>query len=76
MDGVLERKLSEEAIRRKRSKNRLVKDILARGLGVRTEGGCSDDYREFCGLWTAEETGVFTRAQNDNARIDAGDWET
>lgn len=74
VDEELDRRLSEEAMRRKTSKNRLVKDLLARSLGMRTEGRLHDDYREFCGLWSAEEGREFDARQEDNSRVDPEEW--
>lgn len=74
MDAELDRRLSDEAKRRKTSKNRLVKELLADSLGLPLSGRYSDDYREFCGLWTAEDLLEFNTAQADNRRIDEEDW--
>lgn len=74
MDAELDRRLSDEAKRRRTSKNRLVKELLAGSLGLPTAGTYSDDYREFCGLWTAEDLAEFNAAQADNRRIDEEDW--
>lgn len=36
----------------------------------------SDDYREFCGLWTVAEREAFDAFQSENERIDTGDWQS
>jgi plasmid stability protein len=74
LDEELDRRLSDEARRRKRSKNALVKDLLARSLGLPTEGPENDDYAEFCGLWSSEERQAFDTATVDNERIDDAEW--
>jgi hypothetical protein len=74
LDTELDSKLTAEARRRKTSKNRLVKEILARSLGMPEKGRYADDYREFCGVWTVEERAAFERGQGDNSRIDDEDW--
>ena len=74
IDGDLDRRLSDEARSNKKSKNQLVKELLTSSLGMPIKGRYSDDYREFCGLWTAAERAVFESSQEDNARIDASDW--
>lgn len=74
VDEELNRRLSEEAMRRKTSKNKLVKDLLARSLGMRTEGKLYDDYREFCGLWSEQESKEFDARQEDNSRVDPEEW--
>ena len=76
IDSELDRRLAEEARRRKTSKNRLVKELLARSLGLPVAGKMPDDYREFCGLWTAEEYAEFNARQAENSRIDTDDWLT
>jgi hypothetical protein len=74
IDSVLDARLSEEAKRRKISKNSLVKELLASSLGLRVEGLSRNDYREFCGCWGPEEKIAFDSAQASNSRVDAGDW--
>ena len=74
LDPVLALRLDEEAIRAKKSKNQLIKDLLSRSLGMRTGDAFADDYREFCGLWDEAEFRSFQEAQADNARIDTEDW--
>ena len=75
IEPELDEKLTAEAKRRNTSKNRLVKELLARSLGMRVHGEVTDDYREFCGLWSAEEHAEFMSRQEDNACVDAGDWD-
>jgi hypothetical protein len=74
LDTELDLRLTEEARRRKTSKNRLVKELLARSLGMPARGYFADDYREFCGVWTPDERAAFEKHQADNARVDAEDW--
>jgi predicted HicB family RNase H-like nuclease len=74
VDEELNRRLREEATRRKTSKNRLVKELLERSLGLRTGGNLHDDYREFCGVWNDEERKAFDGRQRENARIDPEQW--
>jgi hypothetical protein len=74
IDAELDRRLSEEARRRKRSKNALVKDLLARSLGLPSDSRESGEYDEFCGLWSDEERRSFEAATADNERIDEAAW--
>ncbi len=71
LDHELDRKLTEEAHRSKKSKNQTVKDFLARALGMRVDGRYADDYREFCGLWSEDELKAFNKLQAENSKIDA-----
>lgn len=75
LDTELAHRLSEEARRRKMSKNKLIKEILARSLGMEEKGRFTDDYREFCGVWTVSEKAAFEKAQADNAEVDEKDWQ-
>lgn len=74
IDGELKRRLDEEARRRNTSKNRLIKEILSRELGVAFEGHYSDDYGEFCGVWSVEERAVFESSQTENSQVDPEGW--
>lgn len=74
IDGDLDRRLAEEAKKRKRSKNALVKDLLARSLGLPMDGVPDDEYSEFCGLWSDEERREFEAAIADNEAIDEAAW--
>jgi hypothetical protein len=75
LDAELDRKLTDEARRRKKSKNQLIKDLLAKDMGLRVEGRYSDDYQDFCGLWKQEDLEEFNRVQEANARVDMQDWQ-
>ncbi|MBT3276230.1 MAG: hypothetical protein HN368_23990 [Spirochaetales bacterium] len=75
LDAELDQKLTDEARRRKKSKNQFIKDLLAKDMGLRVEGKYSDDYQDFCGLWKREEMDEFNRTQEDNTRVDTQDWQ-
>ena len=74
IDGELDRRLAEEAKKRKKSKNSLVKDLLARSLGLPSDGVSGGEYSEFCGLWSDEEHRDFEAATADNEAIDEAAW--
>ena len=74
VDSELDRRLTEEARRRNTSKNRLVKEILARALGLSAESKRPDDYQEFCGVWSAQEFAEFSSGQAENSTIDPEQW--
>jgi len=74
VDEELNRRLREEAARRRTSKNRLVQELLKRSLGLRSSGVPQDDYREFCGVWNDEERRAFNARQQENSRIDPEEW--
>ena len=75
IDESLSDRLSREARRRRTSKNALIKEILAREMGLPVNGSYTDDYREFVGLWSAEEHREFEKRQRENASVDPGDWK-
>lgn len=70
----LDRKLAERARRERTSKNKLVKTLLARAMGLEESDREQDDYREFLGLWSRAEHEAFDRLQAHNERVDDGDW--
>jgi len=73
LEPALDQRLSEEARLHRKSKNQLVKDLLARSLGMPVDGKYADDFREFCGLWSVEELAAFNAAQTENSSVDAAD---
>ncbi len=74
LDEKLDNRLSEQARISGKSKNKIVKELLAQAVGLATEKGFADDYREFCGLWSGEEAADFEAVQVENDRIDEDDW--
>ncbi len=74
IDEKLDNRLSEQARISGKSKNKLVKELLAQAVGLATEEGFADDYQEFCGLWTCEEAAEFEAVQFENDQIDEDDW--
>lgn len=74
IDADLDLRLTDEAKKEKKSKNQLIKDMLAKSLGMPNGGTYADDYREFCGVWTVREREEFDAFQAENSRIDVGDW--
>jgi len=75
IDEQLNERLGAEARRRKTSKNALIKEILAEKMGLPVGGAYADDYREFVGLWTAEEAVEFDTSQAENRSVDPSDWQ-
>jgi hypothetical protein len=73
IDDVLNERLTQEARRRKKSKNQLIKEILAREMGLPVGVAYADDYREFCGVWTVAETAEFSAPTMDGRQMDPKD---
>ncbi|GAB6088517.1 hypothetical protein [Spirochaeta dissipatitropha] len=67
IDEALSDRLTIESRRQKKSRNQLIKELLAKEMGLPRGGIYSDDYSGFCGLWTAEELDEFNRYQKDNS---------
>jgi hypothetical protein len=44
-------------------------------MGLPVRGAYADDYREFVGLWTAEEAEKFDTSQAENRSVDPSDWQ-
>jgi hypothetical protein len=74
IDPELNRRLSSMAKEEGKSKNQLIKEVLARSTGLPVRSKYGDEYREFCGLWSQEEFKEFSESQNSNSQIDQGDW--
>ena len=75
LDKELEKKLTERARREGTSRNRLIKRLLARAMGMDTSLNEVDEYREFLGIWTNADLEAFEQTQEGNKRVDAGDWQ-
>lgn len=75
LDQELDRRLSESARERKTSKNNLIKSLLSKALGVPGTEQDSDEYGEFCGLWTEDEVREFQEKWNGSGSVDPGDWD-
>lgn len=74
IDAALNERLTQESRRRNKSKNQLIKELLSREMGLPVGDSYADDYREFCGVWTAAEAAEFEKSQADNTRLDPEDW--
>ncbi|MBN2408753.1 MAG: hypothetical protein JXE07_03365 [Candidatus Aminicenantes bacterium] len=75
IDDETEKKIGERAKSEGKSVNRVVKELIAKALGL-AEG--PHDNREafvdLCGIWTEEEAAEFLRAVTDLGTLDAKDW--
>jgi hypothetical protein len=75
IDEELDLKLNERAQREHISKNHLVKNLLARAMGLSSGNGNDDDYREFLGKWTDEDLREFELRQIENNQVNPVDWK-
>ncbi len=67
--------LTTEAKRLGTSKNQLVKTLLARALGLPSEGSSNTDYQEFIGVWSEADYLQFQSSQDQNSTVDESDWK-
>lgn len=74
IDPFLDARLSAEAKKRGTSKNQLVKELLARSLGLPQGKHLAPDYSEFCGVWSSRDAEEFLASQKDNSEINPLDW--
>lgn len=59
-----------------RSLNQTIKNLLEVALGVKhvPDQPHRQDFEEFCGMWSEEETRQFTAAIADLEAVDTSDW--
>ena len=70
----LNERLNKLAKTKGKSKNRLIKEILAHSVGAADLPEKTNEYHQFCGLWSREEYERFSSRQDSNSRIDPEDW--
>ena len=75
IEPELNERLNKLAHTKGTSKNKLIKDILARSVGYGTVHEQQNEYHRFCGLWSREEYEQFNAAQASNSQVDTGDWQ-
>ena len=75
IDEETEKKIGERAKREGKSVNRIVKELIAKALGL---GQRPPDNREafadLCGVWTEEDAAELLRAVADLGTVDVKDW--
>jgi hypothetical protein len=58
-----------------RSVNKVMKELIDRSLGLEPwKKDNRQEFAEFCGIWTEEDSKSFLEAIGDLGRIDEGDW--
>ncbi|MFP4267082.1 MAG: hypothetical protein ACLFQW_03695 [Spirochaetaceae bacterium] len=67
IEPELNERLNKLAETKGTSKNKLIKDILARSVGYNGLRGEENEYHRFCGLWSREEYEQFNAAQASNS---------
>ena len=76
LDGAVEALIRDRAAAEGMSLNRTIKALLEEALGVTPprSGRHAADFREFLGVWSADERAAFDRAIGDFAQMDPEDW--
>jgi len=76
IDDETEKKIEERAKNEGKSVNKIVKELIAKALGI---GERPPDHRaefaDLCGVWTESEAAEFTELIADLEVADAGDWK-
>jgi hypothetical protein len=76
VDGEIEKKIGERAKSEGKSVNKVVKELLAKALGITEKP--SDNRSEFadlCGVWTESEAAEFAELTADLEIAEAEDWK-
>jgi len=76
LDKEIEKLLKRRAESAGKSVNKTVKEILEKALGVSpARKDRRDDFIEFLGIWTKEESRQFHKDIEDMEKVDPGDWK-
>ncbi len=77
IDEETEKAIQERAKTEGKSVNKIVKELIAKALGIGGQSGAADKreaFADLCGLWTEEEAGRFLDAIGDLESVDLKDW--
>lgn len=75
IDKETEKKISERAKSEGKSVNRVVKELIAKALGLGERPSDNRDvFADLCGVWTEEEAAEFMAAVADLDIVDTKDW--
>ncbi|MDA8139159.1 MAG: hypothetical protein M0036_10960 [Desulfobacteraceae bacterium] len=57
--------------------NKTIKKLLETSLGIKPPQNKKhlNDFKEFCGVWTADELNEFKEKTSDTRKIDPKDWQ-
>lgn len=77
IDGELVKLIENKAQAEGLSINKTIKKLLETALGVKLtpEKKNWNDFQEFCGLWTQEDSYTFEEKTIDTRTIDPEDWQ-
>ena len=75
IDGETEKLINERAKSAGTSVNKVVKELLAKALGLgRDKNDHRDEFRDLFGVWTEDDEEQFLKAVKDLEIVEPGDW--
>lgn len=75
IDKETEKLISQRAKSAGTSVNKIVKELLAKALGIgKDEHDHRDEFLDLFGVWTEDDEQQFLSAVKDLERIEPGDW--
>jgi hypothetical protein len=77
IDKETEKAIKERAKADGKSVNKIVKELIAKSLGLGNQRGSVDNRKEFvdlCGVWTGEDAAKFLERIDDLEAVDPKDW--
>ena len=76
IDDETEKKIEERAKNEGKSVNKIVKELIAKALGIGERPPYHRaEFADLCGVWTESEAAEFTELIADLEVTDAGDWK-
>jgi hypothetical protein len=77
IDGETEKAIKQRAKKEAKSVNKVVKELIAKSLGIDSRNSAKDNRAEFadlCGVWTTEEAARFLADIDELNTVDPEDW--
>jgi hypothetical protein len=75
IDEEMEKAIEERAKIEGKSVNRIVKELIAKALGIGDKPPDNRaEFAELCGVWTEAEAAEFMKLTADLETVDAKDW--
>jgi plasmid stability protein len=76
IDEEMEKAIEERAKREGKSVNKIVKELIAKALGIGDKPPDNRvEFADLCGVWTEAEAAEFMKLVADLEVVDAKDWQ-
>lgn len=76
LDGEIERSISERAKNEGKSVNKIMKELIAKALGLGDKPPDNrSEFQDLCGVWTEAEAAEFLALIADLEVVDTKDWQ-